>query len=86
MASYAASAASEDARRDPIVAVLPKTHTLAPGQEDLRSLAGERFVLVARETSSSLFDKVISLCSKAGFVVLLVQAGEGIAILPKNLQ
>lgn len=84
---------------DPIVAVLPKGHKLAPGPVDLRALARERFVLAARETSASLFDKIISLCSEAGFspeiaatgsvwssVVLLVQAGEGIAILPRNLQ
>ena len=84
---------------DPFVAVLPKDHRLAPGPVDLRALAGERFVLVARETSPSLFDRTISLCSDAGFspeivatgsvwssVVLLVQAGEGIAILPSNLQ
>lgn len=84
---------------DPIVVVLPKHHRLAPGPVDLRSLSGERFVLVARETSTSLFDKIIALCSDAGFaptivttgsvwssVVLLVQAGEGIAILPSNLQ
>lgn len=84
---------------DPIVAVLPKSHRLAPGPVDLRDLAGERFVVVARETSSSLFDKIVSLCAQAGFsprivatgsvwssVVLLVQAGEGIALLPSNLQ
>ncbi len=84
---------------DPLMAVLPKNHALVPGPVDLRKLSGERFVLVARETSASLFDKIISLCSEAGFaptivttgsvwssVVLLVQAGEGIAILPSNLQ
>jgi DNA-binding transcriptional LysR family regulator len=84
---------------DPLVAVLPRNHPLARGPVDLRSLAGERFVLVARETSSALFDKIVSSCSQAGYspqivntasvwssVVLLVEAGEGIAILPSNLQ
>jgi DNA-binding transcriptional LysR family regulator len=84
---------------DPLVAVLPKNHRLAPGPVNLRSLSIERFVMVARETSSSLFDKIVALCTEAGFspniaatasvwssVVLLVQAGEGIAILPSNLQ
>lgn len=69
------------------------------GPVDLRKLAKERFVPVARETSESLYDKIMSLCAEAGFsprvvatgtvwssVVLLVQAGEGIAILPSNLQ
>lgn len=84
---------------DLLVAVVPKEHPLAPGPIDLRSLPAERFVLVARPTSTALFNKIIALCSRAGFspdivntgsvwssVVLLVQAGEGIAILPKNLQ
>jgi DNA-binding transcriptional LysR family regulator len=84
---------------DPIVAVLPRNHRLAPGPVDIKSLSRERFVMVARETSSALFDTIISLCSEAGFspeivasgsvwssVVLLVQAGEGIALLPSNLQ
>ena len=66
---------------------------------DLRALAAEQFVLIARESSPALFDKIIACCSNAGFspqiaatagvwssAVLLVQAGTGIAILPSNLQ
>ena len=84
---------------DPFIAALPKDHPLARGPVDLRKLARERFVLVARETSPSLFGRIMALCSEAGFspqvvatgmvwssVILLVQAGEGIAILPSNLQ
>lgn len=84
---------------DPLVAVFPKDHPLAGGPVDLQSLARERFVLVARESSPSLFGKILALCSEAGFspqivgtgvawasVALLVEAGEGIAILPSNLQ
>ena len=84
---------------DPLVAVFPKDHPRARGPVNLKSLARERFVLVARESSPSLFGKVLALCSEAGFapqivssgvvwssVVLLVEAGEGIAILPSNLQ
>ena len=84
---------------DPLVAVFSKDHPLAGGAVDLRSLARERFVLVARESSPSLFGKILALCSEAGFsphivgtgvawasVALLVEAGEGIAILPSNLQ
>ncbi len=72
---------------------------LAPGPVDVRALAGERFVICARESSQALFDKIIALCEEASFsprivntspawssVVMLVQAGEGIAILPNNLQ
>jgi DNA-binding transcriptional LysR family regulator len=84
---------------DPLMAVLPKDHPRANGPVDLRALASERFVLVARETSSALFDKIIAICSRSDFspqivntgsvwssVVLLVQAGEGISILPSNIQ
>ncbi len=84
---------------DPLIVALPKDHPQARGPVDLRKLAGERFVLVARETSQSLFGKIMALCSQAGFspqivatglvwssVVLLVQAGEGIALLPSNVQ
>ena len=84
---------------DPLIAALPKEHPLARGPLDLRELARERFVLVARDTSQSLFGKIMALCAEAGFspqiagtgvvwssVVMLVQAGEGIAILPSNFQ
>jgi DNA-binding transcriptional LysR family regulator len=84
---------------DPLVAVLPKDHPRAREPVNLKSLARERFVLVARESSPALFGKILAICSEAGFsphivatgavwasVVLLVEAGEGIAILPSNLQ
>ena len=84
---------------DSLIAVLPKGHRKAGGPVDLRALAAEQFVLIARETSPALFDKIIGCCSNAGFspqiaatagvwssAVLLVQAGTGIAILPSNLQ
>jgi DNA-binding transcriptional LysR family regulator len=90
---------SELLYNDPLVAVFPKDHPLASGPVRLKSLSHERFVLVARESSPSLFGKILALCSEAGFtpqivatgvvwasVTLLVEAGEGIAILPSNLQ
>jgi DNA-binding transcriptional LysR family regulator len=86
-------------QQDPIMAVLPKHHRAAPGPVDLRDLAHEPFVLSSRETSPAVFDKAIELCSEAGFspriasissvwssVVLMVQAGEGVALLPMNEQ
>jgi DNA-binding transcriptional LysR family regulator len=86
-------------RQDPMVVILPRDHPLAPGPVHVRDLAGEPFVMSSRETSPSVFDKVIELCSEAGFspkiasistawssVVLMVQAGEGISILPSNHQ
>lgn len=84
---------------DPIMAVLPKGHPLARGPASLKSFARERFVLVHQESAPSLFGKVLALCSQAGFspqivstggawagVTMLVEAGEGIAILPGNVQ
>lgn len=84
---------------DPLVAVFPKDHSLVRRPVNLKSLSRERFVLVARESSPSLFGKILGLCSEAGFtprivatgvvwtsVTLLVEAGEGIAILPSNLE
>lgn len=76
--------------------VLPKDHALARRKhlaiEDLRE---ERFVLADRPTSPVVSDRIISLCNEAGFspqiattasvssgVVALVEAGEGISILP----
>lgn len=86
-------------KHDPMLAVLPKGHPAAPGPVDIRTLANERFVVSSRETSPAVFDKVIELCSEAGFspriasistvwssVVMMVQAGEGIAIMPSNEQ
>ena len=91
--------AFEIIRQDRFVAILPKDHRLVPGPVDVRDLAGEPFVLSSRETSPAVFDKVIELCSEAGFspkiasistvwssVVLMVQAGEGVSLLPLNHQ
>ena len=93
---------SETVRHDAVVAVLPRDHHLvhqSSGKVDIRDLAAESFVLSFRETSPALFDKIIELCSEAGFspriaafssvwssVVLLVEAGFGISLLPLNLQ
>ena len=86
-------------KHDPMVAILPKNHPAVPGPVDLRDLANDSFVLVSRENSPAVFDKVIELCSESGFspriacissvwssVVLMVQAGEGVSILPLNQQ
>ena len=91
--------ASEVVYRDAIFAVLPRTHRLAPGQVDLRDLANEPFVMCERESSPALFEKIMEICAEAGFaprvvntsavwrtIVMLVQAREGIALLPPNLQ
>jgi DNA-binding transcriptional LysR family regulator len=90
---------SEVIKQDPIIAILPRNHPAAPGPVDLKDLAHEPFIVSSRETSPAAFDKLIELCSEAGFspriasvcsvwssVVLMVQAGEGISLLPLNQQ
>jgi DNA-binding transcriptional LysR family regulator len=94
--AFARELRSETLRHHRLDAVLPQNHRLAKGPVDIRKLAAERFVLCARETAPAVFDKIIELCSEAGFspqiaalpvvrssALMLVQAGEGIAILPE---
>lgn len=78
--------------------VLPKEHRLARRKQvtfgDLRE---ERFVMTERPTSPVVSDRIIALCNEAGFsprisatatvssgVIALVEAGEGIGILPEG--
>jgi DNA-binding transcriptional LysR family regulator len=81
---------------EPLYAAMLRTHALARKQSILlRDLANERFILNDRRYSPAVFDKVITLCTEAGFspqiaatasvssgVIALVEAGEGVAILP----
>ena len=93
---FARELRSETLRHHRLDAVLPENHVLAKGPVDIRKLSAERFVLCARETAPAVFDKIIELCSEAGFspqiaalpvvrssALMLVQAGEGIAIVPE---
>jgi DNA-binding transcriptional LysR family regulator len=53
---------------DRLVVVLPADHPLAREQElSLRSLRAERFITVTRRSSVSLHDRLIELCTAAGF-------------------
>ncbi|QNI34201.1 LysR family substrate-binding domain-containing protein [Alloacidobacterium dinghuense] len=65
----------------------------------LRDLADERFVVCDRDIAPTFFDKITSLCAQAGFspnivqasnlvssVLTLVEAGEGVTLLPSGLQ
>jgi DNA-binding transcriptional LysR family regulator len=93
---FARELRSETLRHHRLDAVLPENHPLANGSVDLRKLSSERFILCARQTAPAVFDKIIGLCSDAGFspqvaalpivrssALMLVQAGEGISILPE---
>jgi DNA-binding transcriptional LysR family regulator len=96
---HAALLRSERFLTEPMYAVLLKSHPLAKKRSILvRQLAGERFILCDRTYSPATFDKVITLCAEAGFsprgatatvssgMMALVEAGEGVTILPKGSQ
>ncbi len=83
---------------EPLFAVLHKSHPLARRKViDMSLLAKERFIMVDRSGSLVVFDKIFSLCMEAGFsptivatasassgVLALVEAGEGVAIIPEG--
>ena len=79
----------------PLIAVLPESRSVINDSIDIKELAKDRFVLLAREESPALFDSIMSLCGDAGFsprfdshshlaesMYMLVKAEEGIAIVP----
>ena len=86
--------------REPIVAALPKGHPLAvkPAVR-LTQLAAHTLVLYHRDGSPALFDAIIGFCRRAKFsprlidgpnqwqsVLTLVEAGEGVALIPECVQ
>jgi DNA-binding transcriptional LysR family regulator len=89
---------SEPFQTEPLYAVMPRTHRLAKKRSILiRELTDERFILNDRKYSPAVFDKVITLCAEAGFspkigatgsvssgVIALVEAGEGVSVLPQG--
>jgi len=96
---YDAQLRTETLYFDPFLAVLPIDHPLAAGPVRLKDLANESFILCEREISPALFDRTTSLCEQAGFtpkviqtsnvvssVLALVDAGEGITLIPSSLR
>ena len=98
--AQAALLRSEHFLTEQLYCVMLKNHPLAKRRKiSMRELAGERFVLNDRKYSPAVFDKVITLCNEAGFsprisatatvssgVLALVEAGEGLAVLPGGSQ
>jgi DNA-binding transcriptional LysR family regulator len=94
------SLSSEVLFSEPILAVLPKGHTLADQSAiHVAQLARERFVFYSRERAPDLFDTMIALCKRARFspkvldspniwqsVLTMVEAGEGVALVPACVQ
>jgi DNA-binding transcriptional LysR family regulator len=87
---------SEILFREPIVAVLPRGHSLEREESiSLTQLAADGFVLHARENGPDLFDAIVALCKRAKFsprivdsssswqsVLTMVEAGEGVSLVP----
>lgn len=84
---------------DPLIAVLAVDHPLAGRPLRLATLADEPFIVCDRNLSPTLFDKITATCAQAGFspritqashdlasVLTLVQAGEGVTLIPSSLQ
>ncbi len=84
---------------DPIVAVMPRDHPLAPGPVTMDDLARQRFVMSDRSANPTLFDLILGMCTRAGFspnvvnssatwsgVLTLVESGEGIGLVPSGVR
>ncbi|MEU3854466.1 LysR family transcriptional regulator [Streptomyces sp. NPDC029554] len=85
---------------EPFVAVLPSAHPLA-GQRSVRlaQLADSPFVLLPRAVGPALHDRIIGLCTTAGFtprivqhavewqtVCALVETGLGVSLAPAGIR
>ena len=84
--------------REPLVIVLPDHHPLRAARVALRSLAGERFILVRRPAAPGIYAQLLDACRAAGFepevaaevgrmltAVSLVAAGVGITMVPASM-
>lgn len=92
--------ASELLFREPLMAVLPRGHSLEHAETiALQDLAEDRFILYARENAPELFDAIVSLCKRARFstrivdsprlwhsVLTMIEAGEGVSVVPACVQ
>lgn len=85
---------------EPFLCCLPQGHALAKSRRlDLARLQGEAFVMFSRSASPDYYERVLAICSAAGFypdvrhevrhwlsVVSLVAKGLGVALVPAALK
>jgi DNA-binding transcriptional LysR family regulator len=86
---------------DPLVVILPPGHPLGKQRApiSISILAGEPFIMHPREIGTGVYDQVIELCQRAGFmphvaqearemptIVGLVAAGLGVGIVAASLR
>ena len=85
--------------RDPAVVAVRPDHPLAGRKVQVSELAGERMVLAERASNPLLFDAFLTLCAAEGVapliantsttwsgVLTLVEAGEGVALVPAGVR
>jgi len=85
--------------RDPAVVAMRPDHRLAKRVVKVRDLAEERLVSSERRSNTEFFDSIVALCAAEGFspqivntsgtwsgVLTLVEAGEGIALVPSGVR
>ncbi len=91
---------AEPVLRERLVLALPAGHRLAQQSPvSLRALSQEPFILFPRNQGQSFYDRIVSLCHKAGFsprvaqeatqmqtILSLVAAGIGVALIPESVQ
>lgn len=90
---------SELLYRDPVVVAMRPEHPLAQRTVKPAALAGERLVLTERRSNPTHFDSILAMCATEGFspqiantsatwsgVLTLVEAGEGIALVPSGVK
>ncbi len=90
---------SELLYRDPVVVAVRPDHRFAKRTVRVSELAEERVVVCDQKASPILFDNFIRLCAEEGFapeivnssptwsgVLTLVEAGEGVAIVPSGVR
>ena len=83
--------------RDPLVAALPRSRKLKSKKIRLADLANEPFILFHRQGAPGVFDTIVGACRSQGFsprvenepnsmqtILLLVEAEEGVAIVPAS--
>jgi DNA-binding transcriptional LysR family regulator len=87
--------ASRTLYNDPMMAVLPVSRQVKTKRVRIADLANDPFILFHREGAPPLFDTITGMCNDAGFspkvenepnmmqtVLSLVEAGEGVSIVP----
>ena len=85
--------------RDPVVVAVRPDHAFAGQEIRFAQLGGERLVLAERASNPLFFDAILALCAEERFtpnitntsstwsgVLTLVEAGEGVALVPNGVR